>query len=659
MTMKDVKEAIRFVFTCDFWRMGLFWTFALYYSYFQLLKARIFPSKSTPISASSIGSSRPICVITGATSGLGKATAFALSDKGFYVVLVGRSSQLLSETLKEIKRQCLLDSELHPSIQLLVNNAGIMATSSRPTTEGYDRIMATNYIGPFYLTKLLLPLLKNSSVPSRVVNVSSFAHRYASFRKFDKHSVTGAYLLTLNRYPCAKVYEYSKLCILLFSYELHRQLRLTDDSHHVSVIAADPGLAKTNLMREFPKYIVSMVFATFRVLGLLQSPDKGAESFVDAALAPPETSGAYYFGGKGRTIKSSKVSRDPKLAKQLWETSCDLFNEMTMKDVKEALLFVLTSDYWRMVLFWTSALVSSYLQLFKAKIFGSKSTPISTSINLHNASSRPICVITGTLKEFKSKIKNAQLRTFQADMSSLQSILKFKNSLEQWLSDSKLHPSIQLLVNNAGIVATSSGPTTIEGYDRMMATNYIGPFYLTKLLLPLLKNSSVPSRVVNVSSFTHRYVSLRKFDKVSVTGEYLPALNQYPFAKVYEYSKLCILLFSYELHRQLRLTDDSHHVSVIAADPGFAKTNLMREFPVYIVPMVFLFVRVLGLLQSSDQGAESFVDAALAPPEISGAYYFGGKGRTIVSSKVSKDPKLAKQLWETSSDLFNELHHSN
>ncbi|KAG7602400.1 putative NADP-retinol dehydrogenase [Arabidopsis thaliana] len=359
--MREVKEVLCFVCSSEFWRMVLFWNIALVSSYFQLLKARIFSSKSTPISGSinpQNGSSRPICVITGATSGLGKATAFALAEKGFYVVLVGRSSQLLSETLKEIKNknkdaqlksfeadmssfesiftfknsleQWLSDSALHPSIQVLVNNAGILATSSRPTIDGYDRMIATNYVGPFFLTKLLLPLLKNSNVPSRVVNVTSFTHHSAFIQKLDKDSVTGVCFSTSNQYPCARIYEYSKLCLLLFSYELHRQLRLIDDSSHVSVIAADPGFVKTNIMRELPCYITSMVFLGFKILGLLQSPEDGAESIIDAALSTPETSGAYYFGGKGRTIESSQVSRDPKLAKQLWETSCDLFNDLQL-----------------------------------------------------------------------------------------------------------------------------------------------------------------------------------------------------------------------------------------------------------------------------------------------------------------------------------------
>lgn len=107
------------------------------------------------------------------------------------------------------------------------------------------------------------------------------------------------------------------------------------------------------------------------------------------------------------------------------------------------------------------------------------------------------------MAEIKKQNKDAQLKAFEVDISSFQSVSKFRNSLEQWLLDSDLHSSIQLLVNNAGILATSSRPT-IEGFDRMMATNYMGAFSLTKLLLPLLRNSPVPSRVVNVTSFTHR-----------------------------------------------------------------------------------------------------------------------------------------------------------
>ncbi|KAH0861619.1 hypothetical protein HID58_089880 [Brassica napus] len=363
MEMEKLKEALHFICSSDFLRMALFWNFALIYSYFQLLKGRIFGSKSTTSFSSSssnhssnASSHRPICVITGATSGLGKATAFALSRKGFYVVLVGRSSHLLSKTLAEIKNhnedaqlkafeadlssfqsvsnfrnsleKWLSESELHSSIQLLVNNAGILATSSRPTVEGFDRMMATNYIGAFSLTKLLLPLLRNSTVPSRVVNVTSFTHRSVFSARFDKDSVTGVYSSESKQYPCASIYQYSKLCVLLFSYELHRQLHLTDDSHHVSVAAVDPGAVKTNIMHELPSYIQVLAFCSLKVFRLMQSSEEAAESVIDAALAPPEVSGKYFFGGNGRTIESSAVSRDPKLAKELWDTSCLIFDEL-------------------------------------------------------------------------------------------------------------------------------------------------------------------------------------------------------------------------------------------------------------------------------------------------------------------------------------------
>ncbi|XP_010543515.1 PREDICTED: short-chain dehydrogenase TIC 32, chloroplastic [Tarenaya hassleriana] len=353
-----MKAALHFVCSLEFWRMALFWTIALILSYLQLLKRRVFSPRTGSPSCrirSSTGSLRPICVITGATSGIGKAAAFALSREGFYVVLVGRSSHSASQTLSEIKnqnkdahlkafevdmssfpsilkfrnslQQWLSDSNMHPSIQLLVNNAGILAMSSRLTTEGYDEMIATNYIGAFFFTKLLLPLLKTSPVPARVVNVTSFTHRYAFAKRFDKETVTGVSFLRSKQYPCAQIYEYSKLCLLLFTCELHRQLRLTDDSLHISVVAADPGSVKTNIMREVPRHLALMAFCILKLVRMLQSPEDGVKSIIDAALAPPGTSGRYFFGGNGRTIDSSVISRDPKLAEELWNTSCDILHD--------------------------------------------------------------------------------------------------------------------------------------------------------------------------------------------------------------------------------------------------------------------------------------------------------------------------------------------
>ncbi|KAL5556178.1 hypothetical protein UlMin_038414 [Ulmus minor] len=372
MGISQLVDALRFVFRPDFWTMAVFWTACLVFSYLQLLLPTLFASISrryprcSPASASSSPDHfRPLCIITGATSGLGAAAAYSLSKEGFYVVLVGRSSELLSKTMREIKNrnehallkafhvdvssylslskfkvsleQWLLDSDLHASVQLLINNAGILATSHRLTSEGYDEMMATNYIGAFCLTKLLLPLLKNSPIPSRIVNVSSFTHRNVSNVQVNKDIVSGKCFSRSKQYPCARIYEYSKLCLLLFSYELHRQLSLNNESSQISVTAADPGAVQTNIMREVPSHISQIAITVLKLLGLLQSPENGVSSILDAALAPPEISGVYFFGGKGRTFNSSELSRNTRLAQELWTISSDLVlqSQLAVKEGKD------------------------------------------------------------------------------------------------------------------------------------------------------------------------------------------------------------------------------------------------------------------------------------------------------------------------------------
>ncbi|XP_024199390.1 dehydrogenase/reductase SDR family member on chromosome X isoform X2 [Rosa chinensis] len=338
--------------------------------------------------------------------------------------------------------------------------------------------------------------------------------------------------------------------------------------------------------------------------------------------------------------------------------------------MKEALDFVLSMEFWRMGLRWTLSLLISYWHL----LFASTTTPPSRSPP-PSSPSRPVCIITGamciahnpilyavgrssrllekTMMEIKRKNESAQLKAFEVDLSSFQSILQFKASLQQWLSDSQMHSSIHLLINNAGILATSSRFTS-EGYDQMMATNYLSAFFLSKLLLPLLRNSLIPSRIVNVTSFTHRSVSNIQVAKDTVSGKCFSRLKRYPYAHVYEYSKLFLLLFSYELHRQLGLMDISRHVSVIAVDPGVVETNILREVPPCLSSLANKVLRSLWFLQSPEVGISSILDAAFAPPETSGVYFFGGKGNTVSSSMLSYDAKLAQELWSASSDLFLE-----
>uniref|UniRef100_A0A453KND4 Uncharacterized protein n=1 Tax=Aegilops tauschii subsp. strangulata TaxID=200361 RepID=A0A453KND4_AEGTS len=154
------------------------------------------------------------------------------------------------------------------------------------------------------------------------------------------------------------------VCLLVFSYELHRQLNI---SSGISVMAADPGVVETRIMRELPPCLSRFAFFILRTLNLLQQPDTGIGAVLDAALAPPvtflskpsqsfcyfdtrktmyrhsvpalsfssvsqEASGKYFFGGKGRTIRSSVLSYDIEVAKKLWAASSALLRDLRLRD---------------------------------------------------------------------------------------------------------------------------------------------------------------------------------------------------------------------------------------------------------------------------------------------------------------------------------------
>ncbi|KAF8743879.1 hypothetical protein HU200_013522 [Digitaria exilis] len=352
-------QALRMLCSPQFWRMAVLWTISLLLSYIlAFLRGRPAASPRRRLPRPGAGG-RPICVVTGATSGLGRAAAAALAREGYHVVLVSSLLSSVKQTVQEIRRQqpdarlepfqldlasyksikkfgtsleqWIQQTSSEPSIQLLINNAGILAKSHRVTEDGLDEMIQTNYIGPFILTSILLPLLKNSSVSSRVVNLTSFTHRCASGIDVSEDALRGMKLCSVGEcYPLASTYEYTKLCLLMFSYELHRQLH---KSSAVSVIAADPGVVETKIMRELPQCISWFAFLVLRILNLLQAPDTGVGAVLDAALALPEKSGEYFFGGKGRTIRSSRLSYDTEVSKKLREESSAIFKELHLREV--------------------------------------------------------------------------------------------------------------------------------------------------------------------------------------------------------------------------------------------------------------------------------------------------------------------------------------
>lgn len=274
-----------------------------------------------------------IAIVTGANSGIGYETALELAKKEATVVLACRTLAKAEEakskilqispsaklepmemdlaSLASVKRFAQKFQEKFDQLDLLINNAGIMMPPYQVTEDGFENQLGTNYIGHFALTGLLLPLLTQTP-GSRVVSLSSLAHRWADIQFDDLHFEKG--------YNKQKAYGQSKRACLMFAYELQR--RLTEAGHDTISLAAHPGVSKTNLDRFFP--------AIIRPLGtlFLQNQRKGALPTLFAATAK-ELNGGEYIGPDGfkemrghpKIVDSDEGSKDKNLAERLWKVS--------------------------------------------------------------------------------------------------------------------------------------------------------------------------------------------------------------------------------------------------------------------------------------------------------------------------------------------------
>lgn len=194
----------------------------------------------------------------------------------------------------------------------------------------------------------------------------------------------------------------------------------------------------------------------------------------------------------------------------------------------------------------------------------------------------------------------------------------------------------------------------------MMASNYLGPYILTRELLPLLQKNAPQARIVNLVSFTHRALQRGQIDVSQLRNGGIRQKpvdrSYYPLAKIYETSKLFLILLSYKLHRQAFCNrEPKDRVSVMAADPGFVSTSLLREVPAWLVRLSSVGMRLLGLWQPPISGASAVVAAALAPWEISGKYVFGNQGLFCKSTAFTYDEQLGRSLWEASEGVCKEV----
>jgi hypothetical protein len=288
-------------------------------------------------------------VVTGANSGIGFEAARALAAKGAAVVLACRnlekgkialdaiykatpSARLELEALDlsdlgSVRAFATKFASTHRRLDVLVNNAGIMAIPYRTTKDGFEMQIGTNHLGHFALTGLLLQKLVDG-VPSRVVTVSSMAHTMST-----RFGALDAADLRLERgYTKWGAYGRSKLANLLFAYELERRLKGTFPG--VMSVGCHPGYAATNLQAVGPEMSGSAFDKAFMAIGnalFAQSAAAGALPTLYAATSPDVRSGDYIGPGGpfkmiGAPVKqpSNRASHDPTAARKLWDTSVQL-----------------------------------------------------------------------------------------------------------------------------------------------------------------------------------------------------------------------------------------------------------------------------------------------------------------------------------------------
>ena len=281
-------------------------------------------------------------VITGANSGLGYESALALAGKGAHVVLACRDQKKGADAERQIRaahpqaRTTLMALDLSsladirrfaaeatatlPAIDVLMNNAGVMALPYRTTADGFEMQFGTNHLGHFALTGLLLERLL-ATPGSRVVTVSSGAHRMGAMRFDDPHWKSG-----YRKWPA---YGQSKLANLLFAFELQRRLEAARAS--TISVAAHPGYAATNLQAAGPRMQGSSFLERIMDLGnslFAQSAAMGALPQIHAAVAPGVRGGEYIgpdsigeLWGKPKVVSSNARSRDVEAARRLWALS--------------------------------------------------------------------------------------------------------------------------------------------------------------------------------------------------------------------------------------------------------------------------------------------------------------------------------------------------
>lgn len=265
-----------------------------------------------------------ICIITGATSGIGRETAIELARQGATLVLpvrnLSKGNELKSEIIDKTGNtnvdimECDLASfqsirdfataflDKYDKLHILINNAGLWESEHKKSADGIEMTFAVNHLAPFLLTLLLLDVMKRSA-PCRIVNVSSEAHRSG---KMNFNDLEGN-----KSWNSLKSYGQSKLANILFTRKLAGML----EDENITVNCLHPGVVATRLFDKLPKILVKLL-SLFMI-----SPAKGAQTSIFLASSPEveNISGEYFK--KMKIKKTTAEATNKKVAERLWEIS--------------------------------------------------------------------------------------------------------------------------------------------------------------------------------------------------------------------------------------------------------------------------------------------------------------------------------------------------
>ena len=270
-------------------------------------------------------------LITGATSGIGRSTAIALSSMGARVTFIARNKDKAEVLLKELN--CNTENKaayiiadlssqdevksaakeylnMNISLDILINNAGLINLKRRETVDGFEETFAVNHLAYFSLTNILIDKIKESK-SARIINISSGAHQFVSRMNFDD-------LQSEKNYKPFKVYSYSKLANILFTRKLSEVLK----NDNITVNCLHPGVVATGLASQNDSKIQKLLFKLSKPF--MRSSNKGAETsiYLSSSDEVSDVSGKYFYNSKISKISSGASNKED--AEKLWEISMEL-----------------------------------------------------------------------------------------------------------------------------------------------------------------------------------------------------------------------------------------------------------------------------------------------------------------------------------------------